>query len=365
MSSVFIINNTDGTLNLSMPPGSLNGPGSGTRDTDLRMYGQGAFLWGEGVNENILRIAENFACEEKAGSPGVPKDEGDLNPGLGITNPLVGQGWFNKTDKQQYFYTGTNWVKTSAVFVNATQPAVAEAGELWYDTSNGNPCAGSSQLKIYNGTTWVSTAGDYLSLCGGTMSDDINMGGNSILNLAMPAGSNATDAANRGYVDTAIDAITGPGGALTLHTANNGIHITSTQNLFLDRLETDAQLNLSSNYSLLVNDLDNLLGYSSSTGTIYSAVNSKLPISGGTVTGNLTLGGAGHANGPGLAATENYVDDQVSALAGQLGAADYYVRYWSTEVASGPVNGDIHTSGTTIKIYAGGLWHQIHPAQYS
>lgn len=46
----------------SINPGEFNGPGgSGIAKTSLRLYGRGALEWGESVDENMLRICENFA----------------------------------------------------------------------------------------------------------------------------------------------------------------------------------------------------------------------------------------------------------------------------------------------------------------
>jgi hypothetical protein len=46
----------------SISPGEFNGPGgTGTPQTSLRLYGRGALEWGESVDENLVRIHENFA----------------------------------------------------------------------------------------------------------------------------------------------------------------------------------------------------------------------------------------------------------------------------------------------------------------
>ena len=46
----------------SINPGEFNGPGgTGTAQTSLRLYGRGALEWGESVDENLVRIHENFA----------------------------------------------------------------------------------------------------------------------------------------------------------------------------------------------------------------------------------------------------------------------------------------------------------------
>ena len=107
-------------------PGELNGPAGLARDSDLELYGFGSLKWGEGVDQNQYRLMESFACPPKvtgdflvdtdvadstgdgkidfvpgSGSfdtgvhPITPKDERDLGIGNGITEPLVGQRWYN------------------------------------------------------------------------------------------------------------------------------------------------------------------------------------------------------------------------------------------------------------------------------
>ena len=137
MSETFYIKNTafDGNSadlvqreanSFIIPPGELNGPGGDERHSDLELYGFGALKWGEGVNQNQYRQMENNACPAKETGdflPGtdvgdsfvagtgsytvgvdaiLPKDRWDLGIGNGITNPLIGQLWYNTTDLNLY-----------------------------------------------------------------------------------------------------------------------------------------------------------------------------------------------------------------------------------------------------------------------
>lgn len=126
-------------------PGELNGPGGLATDSDLELYGFGAIKWGEGVNQNQYRMLESNACPEKvagdflvgtddpsgfvpgtgsfvpnAGSPrngAIPKDRYDLGLGNGITNPLIGQLWYNTDQQVLYNYETAGW---TTVFREAT-----------------------------------------------------------------------------------------------------------------------------------------------------------------------------------------------------------------------------------------------------
>lgn len=42
-------------------PGGFNGPGGSLTASTLRLYGRGATEWGEAVNEDLVRLSENFA----------------------------------------------------------------------------------------------------------------------------------------------------------------------------------------------------------------------------------------------------------------------------------------------------------------
>jgi len=358
MSSVFIVDNTDGTLTITMPPGSLNGPGSGTRDSDMRLYGMGALLWGEGVNENILRLYENFACPEKAGSPGIPQDEIDLGPGRGVTTPLEGQTWYNKTDQNLYFYNGTLWVKTSAVIVSTTQPAYSEPGDLWFDTTSGNPC-GNSQLKIYNGSAWESVAVDYLSECGGTVTGNINMSGNSILDLSYPSAS--TDAANKQYVDDRETSILA---SLNAHAVNTGLHINANERIFLNNIDINVTPGIEGGIG---GDIATLQGYNSDAAlsTVPTDMKNRIRLN---ATDTMTVGqtivlGKDPSAGTMQAATASWVETQIGAL-GAIGG-DRIVKFWGT-LAGAADDGDIHVDGTgKIFIKAQGTWEQVFPAQYT
>lgn len=120
---------------------------------------------------------------------------------------------------------------------------------------------------VYNGASGV-----YLPLAGGTMNGAINMGTNAITNLPNP--TNAQDAATKSYVDSAVSGSVNPGlinqmawyaasGSVVsgLATANNGILVTSA------------------------------LGVPSISTTLPSGLTipGYLPLSGGTLTGTLSM----------------------------------------------------------------------------
>lgn len=319
MSTVFVIENTAGTLSLTVRPGQLDGPGASQRSSDMRLYGLGTLLWGAGMDTNILRLTETFACPEKAGMPGVPQDEDDLGAGRGITVPLNGQQWYNTTTKVLYAYDASSspgiWRPTGGVLVQTTAPTSPQEGDLWYDTSESvgsptNPSCGFSILKVYDPAHpyadtdgWVRVPAEYVNKCGDTMT------GVLILSETPSSSSSSLQAATKGYVD--------------IHASDSDLHLTDVQNKLLDSItESGSPAGVGSpapcvstlaDAQNLATDICDLFGYSSHEGVVYEHIQSKLSLSGGTMVGNLTLSGPGHSNTPGLAATENYVDAQIAA----------------------------------------------------
>jgi len=109
-------------------------------DTSLRLIGRNTNDFGEALNENLLRLMENFANN-------VPP-----------LNPVEGQLWYDTTANvdQLKIYDGTNWVAAGGLKKASSQPEVANSviGDLWVDTTN-------SQLYIYTGSGWILVGPEY------------------------------------------------------------------------------------------------------------------------------------------------------------------------------------------------------------
>lgn len=123
--SNYVIDFTDPlTPGFTIAPGAYNGPGGAISSTTLRLYGQGAREWGESVNEDLIKLLENFMS---ATAP---------------ANPVNGQLWietflyFHDTTHQT-FYTFDlvqhTWNET-AVISSTVQPT-GTIGRYWYNPS--------------------------------------------------------------------------------------------------------------------------------------------------------------------------------------------------------------------------------------
>jgi len=119
------INNTFGTLLVTLADGTID-----TTTTDLTLIGKGYAGFGEALNENLVKILENF------------------NNTSAPSNKIQGQLWFDKTNKQVNVYTGAKWKPVGATTNSVTAPTNAVLGDTWFDTTN-------SQLYVHNGSAWT------------------------------------------------------------------------------------------------------------------------------------------------------------------------------------------------------------------
>ena len=119
------INNTFGTLLVTLADGTID-----TTTTDLALIGKGYAGFGEKLNENLIKLLENF------------------NNTSAPDNKIQGQLWYDQTNKQLNVYTGVKFKPVGSTTNSASAPVNAVQGDLWFDTSN-------TQLYVYNGTAWT------------------------------------------------------------------------------------------------------------------------------------------------------------------------------------------------------------------
>ena len=119
------INNTFGTLLVTLADGTID-----VATTDLALIGKGYSGFGEKLNENLVKLLENF------------------NNTTAPNNKIQGQLWYDQTNKQLNVYTGTKFKPVGSTTNSASAPVNAVQGDLWFDTSN-------TQLYVYNGTAWT------------------------------------------------------------------------------------------------------------------------------------------------------------------------------------------------------------------
>ena len=128
----YTINLTNGT---TLIPGGLSDGTIDTSHTPLVLIGKNYAGYGQFMNENFVKMLENFAYSS---SP---------------ANALVGQLWWDTTNNVMRVWTGTSWkISTGATSSPASSPPgdlSALGGDLWFDSTN-------NQLKVYSGSQWIT-----------------------------------------------------------------------------------------------------------------------------------------------------------------------------------------------------------------
>ena len=133
----YTINKTDGTVVVTITDGTVD------NTTSLQLFGKSYSGFGEGLNENLVKLLENSA------STSAP------------TAPLLGELWFDTSANTIKVYDGTAFKPTGGARSQSTAPTSASAGDLWHDSDD-------DQVYFYTGSAFqllgpVFTSGQTLS----------------------------------------------------------------------------------------------------------------------------------------------------------------------------------------------------------
>ena len=120
----YTVNSTSGSVLTTVADGTID------TTTDLTLIGKNYAGYGEILNEDLVKLLENFA---NSSAPAAP---------------IAGQLYWSTTNSLMQVYTGTAWKTISSSTASATTPSNSVTGDLWWDTTN-------SQLKVYNGSSYV------------------------------------------------------------------------------------------------------------------------------------------------------------------------------------------------------------------
>lgn len=116
------INKTDGSLLAEVVDSTVDQSAS-----DLTLIGKNVSGFGEYINENFIKLLENFA---NTSAP---------------NNPIAGQIWFDTAENRLKVYDGTGFRVGSGPIVSGTAPLTANQGDFWFDSQE-------NQLYFYTGT---------------------------------------------------------------------------------------------------------------------------------------------------------------------------------------------------------------------
>ena len=119
------INKTDGTVVATVADGQID-----TLSTDLTLIGKNYSGFGEALNENFIKLLENFASTTRP------------------THPIRGQIWFDASELKLKVYSGTQFLPVSSATIANTQPTSLGVGDLWFNNVD-------RQLYFFDGTTAI------------------------------------------------------------------------------------------------------------------------------------------------------------------------------------------------------------------
>lgn len=372
-------------------PGSYNGPGMASPQTSLRLYGRGAVEWGEGVNEDLVRLVENFASATPPPNPinGQLWAETKLyhldgatyyrfdpdvpaGPWVAITvatsepvSPTEGTyyttggklyGYYtqkpNTTPEwiERSFSTGTlnlvddkpevvikaynaftgEWTQPLPVIVATTAdaPTTPATGTMWYDTL-------AETLYVFDGTNWLPV------ITGTTGTGDIEVGANQVnfSNMFLNEGN--------GDTTTGADIRFNEAGLLT-SAANLHIIVDNDNN-------TTGNFVVSKGSLTTTGDVELLTVYNNGEVRANTANYETLVLN----TNSLT--------------NKKYVDDSIAAVTGSIPSVSTLAQVFTVGTSTTYKAGDIAVIGGVIYIaVAPGTntipsadWKQVFPAQYS
>lgn len=121
----YTINKTDGNELTKIPDGTFD-----TNSTSITLIGKNVTSFGEVLNENFVKLLENFS------SATAPE------------NPIRGQIWFDTTNNRLNVFDGTSFRASGGPQVGPRAPTNLVTGDLWINND-------TNQLYFYDGTDLV------------------------------------------------------------------------------------------------------------------------------------------------------------------------------------------------------------------
>jgi hypothetical protein len=121
----YTITTTTGATLATVADGTVN-----TTSTSLTLIGKNYAGYGIFLNENYIKLLENFAY---SASP---------------LSPVTGQLWYDTANKLLKMYNGSIWKALSNTTSSVTQPNNPNIGDFWWDVNAG-------QLKVWSGSLFV------------------------------------------------------------------------------------------------------------------------------------------------------------------------------------------------------------------
>ena len=196
----YTINKTDGTVVTTITDGTVD------NTTTLQLFGKSYSGFGEGLNENLVKLLENAA------STSAP------------TAPLKGELWFDTSTNQVKVYDGTSFKPTGGAKSSTSVPTGPSVGDLWLDSTN-------DQVFVYTGDSRSHQVNDEWELVGPAFTAGQTESGWKIETLASSGGDKTVSSMYAGATRVAIlskETFTPSASQTGFATINAGITLNST-----------------------------------------------------------------------------------------------------------------------------------------
>jgi hypothetical protein len=130
------INKTDGSLLKEILDSEIDQVA-----TDITLIGKNVTGYGEYINENFVKLLENFASTTEP------------------NNPIAGQIWFDLTDNRLKVYDGNGFRVASGPIVSSTQPLTLGQGDFWIDNEQNQLYFNDGLETVLVGPGWRRSDG--------------------------------------------------------------------------------------------------------------------------------------------------------------------------------------------------------------
>jgi hypothetical protein len=169
----YTINKTDGSVVTTITDGTSD------NTTTLQLFGKSFSGFGEGLNENLVKLLENAASTAAPAAP------------------LKGELWFDTTTNQIKVYDGTSFKPTGGAKASSSLPTSPSVGDLWLDSTN-------DQVFVYTGDARSHQVNSKWELIGPAFTAGQTESGWKIETLASSGGNKVVSSMYAGATRVAI-----------------------------------------------------------------------------------------------------------------------------------------------------------------